>query len=143
MPAERFLDRRAFLTKGAATMLGAAALPALTGPGRGITRVVERLLPDDLRAGAAAMAAKPKYGGTLIVGSDGGDQDTLDPQHNSTDMDQQRIQNLYNAPIVINSAPPYSYEWDLAETIELNADATVATVVLKKGIEFHNGKTLT
>jgi peptide/nickel transport system substrate-binding protein len=139
MSGSKPIDRRTFLRRGG-TVLGAAALakPASVLARPGITRTHDREAPR-----AVFEAAKPKRGGTLIVGSDGGDQDTLDPQHNSTDMDQQRVQNLYDGPTVLNSSAPYTLSYALADEITLNKEATVATVSLKKGIEFHNGKTLT
>jgi len=118
---------------GAAAVVGPSSLLNLPR----VTHLADRLAP------ATQKASAPKRGGTLIVGSDGGIKDSIDPQHSSTDMDQQRNQNLYDGLVYIESDPPYRSAYALADAIELNRDATVATVQLRKGVEFHNGKTLT
>ena len=138
MSESESIDRRSFLARSAG-VLGAAAVvrPSSLLPRSGISHIADRVAPD------VTKVAKPKRGGTLIVGSNGGTKDSIDPQHSSTDMDQQRNQNLYDGLVYIESNAPYRSHYALAEAIELNRSATVATVNLKKGIEFHNGKTLT
>lgn len=124
-------DRRAFLAAGAGA-LGAVALAACSGTSS--TTASQQSL--------TGAVGKPKRGGTLTVGSLGSDKDTVNATQSSTDMDQQRCQNLYDSLTYLKSTLPYSFEMALAESIELSPDATVATVRLRQGVEFHNGKTL-
>ena len=56
-------------------------------------------------------------------------------------MDQQRGQNLFDSLYSIDEGK-FTFTPALAESIEMNAGATVATIRLRKGVEFHNGKTL-
>jgi len=123
----RGYSRRIFLAGSA----GAVSLAALAACG------VSPTSPSPSASGPA------KRGGTLRVGSIGGTKDTIDAHFSSTDMDQQRCQNLYDSLMYLSSELPYQMEFALAESIELNATATVATVRLKQGVEFHHGKTLT
>ena len=81
--------------------------------------------------------------GTLRVGSIGSTADIIDTTFSSTDIDQQRNQNVYDSLKYISADLPYQTEYALAESIELNAAATMATVRLRQGVEFHNGKSLT
>jgi peptide/nickel transport system substrate-binding protein len=97
---------------------------------------------DGSTASGTSSSGTAKHGGRLRVGSVGGTMDTLDATYSSTDMDQQRQQNLYDSLTYLSSALPYHFEKALAESIELNATATVATVRLRQGVEFHSGKTL-
>jgi peptide/nickel transport system substrate-binding protein len=120
-------DRRTFLAAGAGA-LGAVTLAACAGTSP--------------TTSVAAVTGKAKRGGTLIVGSLGSDKDTVDAHQSSTDMDQQRCQNLYDSLTYLNGTLPYSFSMALAEWIEVSPDAKVATVRLKQGVEFHNGKTL-
>jgi len=134
MPDHEALDRREFLTRSAGAM-GALGAAALVGPGALRTR------PSELAKIEAA--AKPKRGGTLIIGSLGSTTDTVDNQLKaSSNMDQERGQNLYDSLTYIPD-PSYGHAPALAEHIILNATATSATFYLRKGVEFHNGKTFT
>jgi len=81
-------------------------------------------------------------GGTLQVALTGGDaSDTVDGQKGVDNVDFARIVSLYDALVVwdLDCTPRYT----LADTIEPNKDATVWTIKLRKGVEFHNGKPLT
>ncbi len=111
--------------------------------GAGISAVFLAACADQSPASTSAITpGSPKRGGTLLVGSIGSDADTLDTHFSSTDLDQQRCQNVYDSLSFINSGLPYQAQYALAESIELNAAATVATVRLRSGVEFHHGKTL-
>ena len=137
MSASDSIDRRTFITRGAG-VLGAAALvrpSALLQSGR-ITRVIDRVAPE------VTSAAKKRRGGTLIVGSLGGTADTINAQHNSTNIDQQRAVQLYEGLTYISENLPFTYENALAQEIELSSDLKTGTVRLKQGLEFHNGKTV-
>ena len=89
-----------------------------------------------------AQAATPKKGGTLKAGADGGaTTDTFNPlQMNGADHPTLSILSSYDTPTEIDEtgAPQPS----LAESWEGNADGTWA-INLRKGVEFHDGKTLT
>ncbi len=112
------LDRREFLAGGSALAL-AAALPA-----------------------GSAQAAAPKKGGHFrqaITG--GGTSDVLDPaQTLDSYMINVNFGQLRNNLTEIGSDNQLTGE--LAESWEPSADAATWTFTLRKGIEFHNGKTL-
>jgi peptide/nickel transport system substrate-binding protein len=99
--------------------------------------------PADSTSTSTAAAGTAKRGGTLRVGSIGSTADILDTTFSSTDIDQQRNQNVYDSLKYISANLPYQTQYALAESIELNAAATTATVRLRPGVEFHNGKSLT
>jgi peptide/nickel transport system substrate-binding protein len=90
----------------------------------------------------AAGNGKPKRGGTLRAAITGGSgSDTLDPLKAITNADFSRVNNLFEPLLGLNfAAQP---ELVLAEELTSNADATMWTVRLRKGITFHNGKPLT
>ena len=87
-------------------------------------------------------AAAPKHGGTLTVGSIGSTDDSLDPNKELSNMDLQRNFNFYDT-LTYFPHNGFNLEYGLAESIELTAGATVATIRLRKGVEWHNGKSLT
>ena len=124
-------SRRGFLAAGGGG-IGAVLLAACAGGSS-----------SSATSQSTAAASTPKRGGLLRVGSIGATADTLDPQHVTSDMDQERNQNVYDSLRYLRPSLPYAYDWGLAESIELNAAATVATVKLRSGVEFHNGKSLT
>jgi peptide/nickel transport system substrate-binding protein len=128
-----YVDRRAFLAGGA----GALGLLALTACSASSSSNTPSLSPN-----ASGAVGTPKRGGTLAVGSLGSSKDTLDAHQSSTDMDQQRCQNLYDSLSFLSGSLPYHTEPALAESIELTPDAMGATVRLRSGVEFHNGTTL-
>lgn len=114
------LNRRAFMQSTAA----AGIASAMTG------------------AFASAVAAAPKSGGTLRLGADGGGAtDTLNPlQLLGADHTQNAAFCGYDTLTEMdsNGQPQPS----LAESWEGNPDGTWA-IRLRKGVEFHDGKTLT
>lgn len=124
----RTYGRREFLE---ATGLGALAV--------GVAGV-----PDGIGTGSKAirsLSTKPKRGGTLRVAVSGGSStDTLDPLNVFTNGTYARVFQLYE-PLV---------EFDrnaqivnvLADEITVNKDATLWTIRVKPGIEFHNGREL-
>lgn len=89
-----------------------------------------------------AQAATPSKGGTLRAGSDGGaTTDTFNPLNmNGADHPTMSILSSYDTLTEIdeNGTPQPS----LAESWEGNADGTWA-IKLRRGVEFHDGKTLT
>lgn len=91
---------------------------------------------------ARQAAATPKRGGTLRAGITGGSSsDTLNPLNAISNADYSRVQNLFEglAQIDTNGAPKLV----LAESVTPNANGSVWTIRLRRGVEFHNGKELT
>ncbi len=116
------ISRREFLARAAASGLAAAVSPAL------FTN--------------AAFAAKPKRGGRLRVGATGGaTTDSLDPATLASTMPVFINFQLRNCLVEVdhkgNAVP------ELAESWESSPDATKWTFKLRKGVEFHNGKSFT
>jgi peptide/nickel transport system substrate-binding protein len=133
---ESELTRRTLL-KG--SMYGAAALGAVP---------LLASCSDDPKSGAskpgtsAAPNVEPKKGGHLRVGIvGGGAEDTLDAHIPTAHPDQARTFSLYDTLIERDSG--FQLRMALAESVSPSADAKTWTVVLKKGITFHNGKPLT
>ncbi|MDT4911920.1 MAG: peptide/nickel transport system substrate-binding protein [Pseudonocardiales bacterium] len=125
------VDRRSFLIGGA----GALSLAALAACTSGSSS-------NSAATSGKTSSGPAKRGGTLVVGSLGSNKDTLDAHQSSTDMDQQRCQNLYDSLTYLEGTLPYHFKPALAESIEVGADAMTATVRLRPGVEFHNGKTV-
>jgi peptide/nickel transport system substrate-binding protein len=125
------LSRRKFIAGGVAVVgglaLGADALASVRVRDLAQTRET---------------AAAPKRGGTLTVGSIGSTDDSLDPNKELSNMDLQRNFNFYDT-LTYFPHDKFDLQMGLAESIELSAGATVATVRLRKGVEWHNGKPLT
>lgn len=89
-----------------------------------------------------AIAATPKKGGKLIMAADQhGPNDTLDPQLYTSALDYFRGRMFYGSLTRLTDS--LSYEPELAEEVLSNADATEWTFKIRKGVEFHSGKTLT
>ena len=87
---------------------------------------------------------KLRSGGVLAVGGTGGGaKDTIDAHIPVSDVDSMRCWNLYE-PLVIRSRDFKTLESMVAESLEPEhgkADSWIVT--LRRGIEFHNGKTVT
>ena len=115
------ITRREFLARASALGIGAAMLPTMLS--------------------TPAIAASPKKGGRFRQAlASGSTSDTLDP---ATYMDDyvfslgwQIRNNLVEIDHKGNVIP------ELAESIEPSSDATKWIFKLRKGVEFHNGKTL-
>jgi len=89
----------------------------------------------------AALAAEPVRGGHMkIAGWSASTADTLDPAKASNATDYTRCCSVYNRLTYIDGSGRTTME--LAESIE-SADAKVWTVELRKGVTFHDGKSLT
>ncbi|WP_134495300.1 ABC transporter substrate-binding protein [Microvirga pakistanensis] len=90
---------------------------------------------------AAAVAGQPVKGGFVkAAGFSASTADTLDPAKASNATDYVRCCNFYNRLTFINGAGETTME--LAESVE-SKDAKVWTVRLRKGVTFHDGKSLT
>jgi peptide/nickel transport system substrate-binding protein len=88
-----------------------------------------------------ATGARPKTGGTLRLGAEGGGSaDTLDPHQFATHASIARMLQLYEPLMAYDR--DYLLGFALATEIIPNATATRWTVRLRSGVEFHNGKTL-
>ncbi len=119
--SEGKISRREFLTR--TTAIGAAAAVAPT-----------------LLIGEAQAA--PKRGGHFKAGiGSGSTTDSLDPGTYSDTYMQQLGFSHHNYLTEVDHTGAAQPE--LAESIEPSADATTWVVRLRKGIEFHNGKTMT
>jgi peptide/nickel transport system substrate-binding protein len=84
----------------------------------------------------------PKRGGTLTLASSGGSSaDTLDGNNSLETLDFARAPQLYDTLMEVNAN--FVPQLHLAEEVTPNADATEWTIRVRKGVEFHNGKSLT
>jgi len=116
------ITRRQFITRLSALGLAATISPALLA--------------------GTARASVPKKGGRMILGCTGGSTtDSMDPGTLTSNMNQninwQIRNNLVEIDHNFNAIP------ELAESWGASPDAKVWTFKLRKGIEFHNGKTMT
>jgi peptide/nickel transport system substrate-binding protein len=88
-----------------------------------------------------AVAATPVAGGHLkVAGFTSSTADTLDPAKASNSTDYSRCCAVYNRLSVLDKSGQTQME--LAERID-SADAKIWTVKLRKGVVFHDGKSLT
>ena len=92
-------------------------------------------------AGTALRAATPRQGGTLRIGiAEGSTTDTLDPATIGTNYELFVAYGLRNHLTEVSNtgelAPELCESWDSSD------DAVTWTFKLRKGIEFHNGKTM-
>ena len=89
-----------------------------------------------------AWANTPKRGGRLVFASDQhGPNDTLDPALYTSSLDYLRGRMYYGS--LTRLTRNLGYEPELAEEVLSNDTATEWTFKLRKGVEFHDGKTLT
>ncbi|MEQ8443017.1 MAG: ABC transporter substrate-binding protein [Alphaproteobacteria bacterium] len=93
-------------------------------------------------AAEKALANTPKRGGSLrIAGDQHGPADTLDPILGTASIDYFRGRMFYGS--LVRLQDDLSYEPELAEEVLTNDDATEWTFKIRRGVEFHDGKTLT
>ncbi len=91
---------------------------------------------------AHAAAHTPKVGGKLIMAGDQhGPNDTLDPALFTSAVDYFRGRMFYGSLTRLTDS--LGYEPELAEEVLSNDDATEWTFKIRRGVEFHDGKTLT
>jgi peptide/nickel transport system substrate-binding protein len=127
----RELSRRDFLgaVGAGAAALGVGGLLAACGSSSSSTTTT------------TAPSTTPRRGGHLRVGLTGGaSSDTLYPLAQVTPPDLARSPQLFNSLIEFQSNGQLALV--LAEEMTPNANATEWTIRVKKGITFHNGKTL-
>ncbi|MBI3899313.1 MAG: ABC transporter substrate-binding protein [Gammaproteobacteria bacterium] len=96
---------------------------------------------------AQAATATPKKGGNLILGLHGGGAgDSLDPASYTATFMQVMGQQLMNTLLEVDVTEPNtrpSLRPALAESVEGKPGAKEWVVKLRKGVQFHNGKTMT
>ncbi len=89
-----------------------------------------------------AWAATPKRGGRIVMAGDQhGPNDTLDPALFTSATDYFRGRMYYGS--LTRLTKNLGYEPELAEEVMSNDSATEWTFKIRKGVEFHDGKTLT
>lgn len=116
------MTRREFI--GKATALGVSAAMAST------------MFAD------AARAAGPVKGGTIKLGIQGGEStNSLDPALAASTTPLVNLRNFGDC--LVNVDADGNIEHRLAESVEASADAKTWMFKIRKGVEFHNGKTLT
>jgi len=94
-----------------------------------------------LSSGGLLHAAAPRRGGTLTIATQSSSTaDTLDPAKGALSTDYVRTHMFYNCLTSLD--PQLVPKMMLAEEI-LTDDATTWTVLLRKGVTFHDGKPLT
>jgi peptide/nickel transport system substrate-binding protein len=121
------LTRETFL-RGA--LVGGAAL---TAPGL-LAACGGSSAPDT----AASSGGAAKRGGKLRVAMvGGGATETLDPNAAVPNIDAARASNLFDR--LVHVRPDQTLEFDLAESMEPNANATEWTVRLRSGVVWHDG----
>ena len=87
-------------------------------------------------------AATPKRGGRIVfAGDQHGPNDTLDPALFTSAVDYFRGRMYYGS--LTRLTKNLGYEPELAEEVLSNDSATEWTFKIRKGVEFHDGKTLT
>ncbi|MFK7762191.1 MAG: ABC transporter substrate-binding protein [Roseobacter sp.] len=127
----KYLSKR--VTKGLMTrreFVGRAAALGVTAA------VANTMLAD------AAHAAGPVKGGTIRMGIQGGEStNSLDPALAASTVPTVNLRNFGDC--LVNVAPDGSVENRLAESVEASADAKTWNFKIRKGVEFHNGKSLT
>jgi peptide/nickel transport system substrate-binding protein len=92
---------------------------------------------------SASQAAGPKKGGSLRVGTVGGStKETTDGQLGGMTVPNVALTHcMYDS--LLTWSNDYAIENLMAEEVTVNDDASVWTVRIKEGVEFHNGKTVT
>jgi peptide/nickel transport system substrate-binding protein len=119
------LTREDLLRKGAAAGIGIGAI--------GLIRAADGL--------AAADVSELKRGGTFRIGVSGGSaKEYIDAQNSVLDPDAARLAALFETLVYYDSN--YKLRPGLATSFT-SKDAKTWTIRLRKGVEFHNGKTMT
>lgn len=95
-----------------------------------------------LASAEKAVAETPKSGGRLVVAhSAHGPSDSLDPIRNLSTIDYLRGRMIYNS--LVRLSDTLEPQPELATAFEPNRDATEWTFVLRKNVEFHDGRPFT
>ncbi len=116
------LSRREFINRAAALGFSAAAANALYS--------------------TAVKAEAPRKGGHLKIGSaEGQSSDSLDPTLSANLVPYLNLNSFGDR--LVNADENGQIEYRLAESVESSADAKTWHFKIRRGVEFHNGKTLT
>ena len=91
-------------------------------------------------AAAAAPAAQPKKGGSLKIGIFG-EPPSIDPMFTTATITRNISSQVYEG--LFGNDRNFKPQLDLLESYEMTKDGKTATMKLRKGITFHNGKTMT
>ncbi len=90
----------------------------------------------------AANAAGPVKGGTIRIGSVGGEStNSLDPALAASQVPTLNLKTI--GDYLTEVTPEGGIENRLAESVEASSDAKTWVFKIRQGVEFHNGKTLT
>ena len=101
---------------------------------------VSTTIPSGLLS-SKAWAATPNKGGTFKIGIEGGTvQDSYDPALTSRAFMQNLMCQTHNNLVEVDSNGNFAPE--LSESWEVSKDAKRWTFKLRKGVEFHSGKTM-
>lgn len=96
------------------------------------------------RVAEAAVRASPKRGGTFRIGVAGGSpSDIIDGQYVVTQPDQARLVSGWETLVEFDKNFKVQHTGLAEEFAAHNGNAAVWDIRVRKGIEFHNGKTLT
>jgi peptide/nickel transport system substrate-binding protein len=96
------------------------------------------------RAALASGSAAPKRGGTLRVGVAGGSAaDFIDGQISVTQPDQARVVATFETLVTFDKRFRITFDGLAEELSAEKNDASIWTIRVRDGVEFHNGKTLT
>ncbi|GLR45280.1 peptide ABC transporter substrate-binding protein [Mesorhizobium amorphae] len=115
------LSRRGFLNATMAIGIGALGASTLPGPTR---------------------AETPKKGGILKMGLGGGEStNNLDPAAAISEVPVHTLRAWGEPLLDIN--PDGTFDWRLAESAEPSKDAKTWAFKIRRGVQFHNGKTMT
>ncbi|MDB9857353.1 ABC transporter substrate-binding protein [Amylibacter sp.] len=91
---------------------------------------------------SAAKAAGPNKGGHLVQGIGGGESsNSLDPALTASSVPFGNLKHF--GDLLVQIRPDGVLEPRLAESVEATSDAKTWTFKIRKGVEFHNGKTMT
>src|SRR6202042_1681333 len=86
-------------------------------------------------------AGTVRRGGTLTAGlTGGGASDSISPFNPESTVDAARMYQLYDLLVTLDNDA--NVQLQLASEVAPNADATVWTLRVRKGVTFHNGKEL-
>ncbi len=110
--------------------------------GVGVVTVASGILGGLPVTSLAATAGKPKRGGTLRIGVVGSTNDILDGQAIVAKADQARLMAGFETLLTFDSDFAPQTKYGLASAVDVKS-LTEATVTLKKGLTFHNGKPVT
>jgi peptide/nickel transport system substrate-binding protein len=138
MPGES-ISRRALIKGG---VQGGLLATGALGVGGGLIGCGSSSNNNSASSGGSPATGRIKRGGTLIVGSLGSAQDTADSQHGSTDADAQLSIQIYDT-LTYFAHRGQKLQNGLAEEFEMSKGGRVATIRLRQGVTFHNGKPLT